>query len=190
MTEMVPEPARRAGEKAAAPSALLALSLALVVGCSGSSVPAPPQPISAASPQGSPAGPAAVATASVAPPGPAPAPSATRPAPSTPVIVVGTTTAGQLTGGVLQRAWESRGYQVQFGSASVAAAGFSAPTAEVRLVKGAGSVQLALLVYPSPQALEQEWEIKPGAAPTPRLDRKSTRLNSSHIQKSRMPSSA
>ncbi|MSQ28470.1 MAG: hypothetical protein EXR51_10090 [Dehalococcoidia bacterium] len=82
--------------------------------------------------------------------------------------MVGTPAAGQLTLAVLQRAWESKNFRVLVGSAGGPAAGFNAPTAEVRLVKGTTSVQLALLVYPSSAALEQEWEIKPGVAPTAR----------------------
>ena len=149
---------------------VIAALLVLTLACGGSSgqQPAAPQPISPlASPAAQERPPAAATTSAVA----GAAPTATRPPVSTPLIIVGTPAAGQLSGLVLQRAWEGKGYQVQRGSAGGPAAGFSAPTAEVRLVRGSSSVQLALLVYPSPQALEQEWEVKPGAAPAPKPGR-------------------
>ena len=59
------------------------------------------------------------------------------------------------------------------------------------IAKGLG-VPLAIGVYPGAPMVDSEEELKHKVEEVlaPGLDRKSTRLNSSHIQKSRMPSSA
>ena len=143
---------------------LLTAILSLVLACGGSSTqPPPPQTINAPSPAAASERPAASPAAAA----PSLNPTAARAVPATPVIVAGTPAAGQLSVTALQRAWELRNYQVQLGSAG-GSAGFTAPAAEVRLIKGTTSTQITLLVYPSPQALEQEWDIKPGTAPTPK----------------------
>ena len=49
----------------------------------------------------------------------------------------------------------------------------------------------ARIVHPRPAVIQEiDWQPQPPVLADPVKDRKSTRLNSSHIQKSRMPSSA
>ena len=71
----------------------------------------------------------------------------------------------------LQSAWQAKGITATPGSLSRSFSGFLAKPFDVRLTRGADSAALSVLVYPSRDAPNEDWNLSAGSRPSPKASR-------------------